>query len=170
MSGRFRGSHWGTGGTERSEGKEMQMGSWIQLVSSVAHSWIAWIPYNYLLVGVGGAAGSILRYGIGRAVAVGLPGANSLLATASVNVLGSAVLGGVVAAWGGSGRSHPGILLLGVGVCGGFTTFSTFAMELVDLMHAKQYWGALGYGLGSVMSGVVGFLAGAWVVQRWIAG
>ncbi|MBM3966329.1 MAG: CrcB family protein [Planctomycetes bacterium] len=148
----------------------MQVWSWIQSAASLANWWVAWIPYNYLLVGLGGAAGSILRYGTGRAVAMGLPGANSLMATASVNVMGSVVLGGVVAAWGGSGRSHPALLLLGVGVCGGFTTFSTFAMELVDLMHAKQYWVAMGYGLGSVLSGAVGFFAGAWVVQRWIVG
>lgn len=149
---------------------KMHFCGWIQSVASYAGTVIPFLTHPYFLVGVGGAFGSILRYGVGRLVALNLPGANSLLGTASVNVLGSFVLGSLMAFFGGSNRAHPGILLLGVGVCGGFTTFSTLAMELVDLMHGKQYWGAVGYGLGSLVSGMVGFFAGAWVVQRWIMG
>ncbi len=144
----------------------MQGWSWLQTAGSMMPS----IVNPYLLVGVGGATGSVFRFAVGRTVAMVLPGVSPLMATGIVNLVGSFLLGCVIAGMGETHRSHPGVLLLGVGVCGGFTTFSTFAMELADLMHERQYWIATGYGLGSVLLGVVGFVAGAWVVQRWVSG
>lgn len=148
----------------------MHFWGWIQSLASNASSGVPGLANPYFLVGVGGAIGSVLRYGAGRIAAISVPGASSLLVTGTVNLAGSFLLGCVIAGFGGNHRGHPGILLLGVGICGGFTTFSTFAMELADLMHARQHWIALGYGLGSVLSGVVGFIGGAWVVQRWLTG
>jgi CrcB protein len=53
------------------------------------------------------------------------------------------------------------VLFLGVGFCGGLTTFSTLAMELTDLLQSKKYGWCLAYGLGSLTLGVLSFLAGA---------
>lgn len=88
--------------------------------------------------------------------------------TVTVNLLGSFVLGCVVMGFSPSQRGHPAVLLLGVGLCGGFTTFSTLAMELADLIHARRWELAIVYGLGSLVLGWLAFLAGAWTIQRSI--
>jgi CrcB protein len=86
-----------------------------------------------------------------------------MVATGLVNLIGSFVLGLVVASFvpGQRGIPNPMVLFLGVGFCGGLTTFSTLAMELTDLLHAKRYGLCLAYGLGSLTLGVLSFLAGA---------
>jgi CrcB protein len=96
------------------------------------------------------------------------PGVAPMMATLGVNLVGSMILGGVVAGLGANPRQHGWVLLLGVGLCGGLTTFSTLAMELADLMHAKRYWGAVLYGVGSLVVGVVMFMLGVWIVRRWV--
>lgn len=84
-----------------------------------------------LLVALGGAVGSVARYGVGVAAArlfgVGYP-----WGTLIVNVLGGLAMGALVVR---VGPEHEGLrLLLGVGVLGGFTTFSTFSLEALRLM------------------------------------
>jgi CrcB protein len=92
----------------------------------------------------------------------------SVWATLIVNIVGAFVLGCVVMGFSASQRGHPAVLFLGVGLCGGFTTFSTLAMELADLIHARRWDLAIAYGLGSLVLGWFAFLAGAWVMQRSI--
>jgi CrcB protein len=76
-------------------------------------------------VAVGGAAGAALRHEVGGWVdREGVP-----FGTFVVNVTGSLVLGFVVAA----GADERALLLLGTGVCGAFTTFSSFAVETTSL-------------------------------------
>lgn len=112
-----------------------------------------------LLVGVGGVGGAIARHLLGEYVE------GQGLDTLAVNVLGSFLLGALVAA-------PPTLvstdlrLLLGVGFCGAFTTFSTFAFETVRLAETGESELALGNAtanllgaLGAVLLG--GFLVGA---------
>lgn len=84
-----------------------------------------------LAVAVGAAAGGVARHMLTRR-----PSPNSHLRVLAVNVVGSAALAGVRCSR--PLRSRPAIaLLLGTGFCGGFTTFSTFAVDTVRLVQEK---------------------------------
>ncbi|MFM2013538.1 MAG: hypothetical protein RLZZ396_2322 [Planctomycetota bacterium] len=121
---------------------------------------------GFLWVAIGGGLGSAARYGVGRLCGWMIPGVSSMLGTLIVNLVGSLMLGVVVTSFKASPRSSGWVLLLGVGFCGGLTTFSTLAMELADLMHARRFWAMLGYGAGSLLLGLLAFLAGVWWVVK----
>lgn len=101
-----------------------------------------------LLVALGGAAGSVLRYGAGLAAAR-LFGLGFPWGTLIVNVLGGLAIGVLAARLGPADETMR--LLLGVGLLGGFTTFSTFSLEVVRLMPdqpgAAAAYAALSFGL-----------------------
>ena len=85
-----------------------------------------------LLVALGGALGSVARYGVGFAAARWL-GLGFPWGTLTVNIVGGFAMG-LLAARIGSEQENLR-LLLGVGVLGGFTTFSAFSLETVRLME-----------------------------------
>ena len=112
---------------------------------------------SFLLVGLGGALGAMARFGVGRIVGVtALP-----WATLSVNVLGGFAMG-LLAGWlavrgsGGEGWR----LLLGVGVLGGFTTFSAFSLEVMLMLERGAMLTAIGYALTSVLLSVAALALG----------
>ena len=122
-----------------------------------------------LHVALGGAIGSVLRYQAGRWMTYWLgPQAVSMFpwATLAVNALGSMLMG-VLAGW--LARHGPGgdemRLLLGVGVLGGFTTFSAFSLELVLLMQRGQFGYAALYLILSLALGVSGLIFGLAVMR-----
>jgi CrcB protein len=110
-----------------------------------------------LAVAIGGALGSVARWGI--ALALGGASRAFPLSTLTVNVAGSLALGVVLAAW-PADRPSVWRLLLGVGFCGGFTTFSTFSGELVALMERGQGARAATYATASLGAGLLAMLAG----------
>lgn len=108
-----------------------------------------------LLVAVGGAVGTLGRY----ALTTGMP-ASQNVAVLAANVSGAFVLGVVVALL--AGRHERLQLLLGTGVCGGFTTYSAFAVG-VEQLAAVQPWGAVGFALGTVIAGIAAVACGVWI-------
>jgi len=110
------------------------------------------------LVALGGAVGAVARYQVGRGVTAWLgPAAVTAFpwATLIVNVAGSLAMG-LLAGWlarhGTGGETAR--LLLGVGLLGGFTTFSAFSLELMLLIERGQAGAAVGYATVSVLAGL----------------
>ena len=121
------------------------------------------------LVALGGGAGAWLRYltgtawtrAIGPVAASAFPWATLLVNTAGSFAMG--LLAGWLARHGGTGIWSGGEhwrLLLGVGVLGGFTTFSAFSLELANMAQRGALGLALAYALVSVLAGVLGLFAG----------
>lgn len=110
-----------------------------------------------LVVGAGGAAGAILRYLIGLlplSVKNGFP-----LKTFLINVLGCFAIGIIAALAERNSLSPKLVLFLKVGVCGGFTTFSSFALETQNLMERGQNLVAAVYVVLSVFIGILAVFA-----------
>jgi CrcB protein len=106
---------------------------------------------SVFLVAFGGALGAVARYGTGI-VAVRLGIGGFPWATLFVNVLGGLFMG-ALAGWLSEGA--PALrLFLGVGVLGGFTTFSAFSIDVVRLIEMNQTSAALAYVAASVIVSV----------------
>lgn len=119
-----------------------------------------------LIVALGGGTGAVLRYQLGRLVSHLAPGQALSFpwATLAANALGSAAMG-VLIAWlarhdAAVGGGEPWRLLLGVGLLGGFTTFSSFSMETVLLWQRGEAGLALIYIVASLVLGLAGLVAG----------
>ena len=118
--------------------------------------------YTLLLIGLGGFVGSTLRYLTVRLVDSKF---NTLFpfGTLTVNIVGSFLLGLVfMLATRKAGLTENARLFLGVGFCGGFTTFSAFAMENFNLLEQKLIGTALLYIIISVVIGISALAAGIW--------
>ena len=122
-----------------------------------------------LAVAAGGALGAWLRYQTGRVflAAIGPVAASAFpWATLTVNVLGSAAMGLLVGllARHGAGGEHLR-LLLGVGVLGGYTTFSSFALEFAVLVERGALGLAAGYVAVSLIAGFAALFGGLWLTR-----
>lgn len=118
-----------------------------------------------LLVMLGGAIGAGGRYQLGR-LAMHVAGPGYPWGTLVANVLGGlfmGVLAGVLARANIVGESWR--LFVGVGLLGGFTTFSAFSLEVVNMIERGQWTVALGYALLSVVAAVVALFAGLYLVR-----
>ena len=116
-----------------------------------------------VLIGAGGALGSNLRYGVGHllsqvAIPIPIP-----IATTAINILGSLILGCVAGST--TDRTQSTYLLLGVGLCGGFTTFSTFSLELVEQIQSGKIGLALIECVLNVVLGVAALYLGLMLCQ-----
>ena len=117
-----------------------------------------------LLVSLGGAVGTALRFGVNRGFALWVPPVYAWGATLTVNVVGSFLLG-LVAEWVGERRfwGVEGRLVLGTGVLGGFTTYSSFNLEVLRMAENGDATLAGGYGLATLVLCLVAGFAGLWV-------
>ena len=114
---------------------------------------------NFLMVGLGGAVGSMLRYGVTLlGAALHLSGN---IATFAVNILGSFLIGLLT----GCCKDGSLLLLLTVGLCGGFTTFSTFSLQNVRMLQDGKILSAVIYILATVIVCIVMVWLGYRLVQ-----
>lgn len=120
-------------------------------------------------VAAGGALGSVARYGVmvqmGRWFGADFP-----FGTLAVNILGGFILGALIEAmaltWSTSQEMRA---FLTVGVMGGFTTFSTFSMDIFVLFERGDGLGAALYVAASVGLGLAAFLGGLMLVRMVLA-
>jgi len=113
---------------------------------------------EFLLVAAGGAVGAVARYAVTllmRPVSGTFP-----WHTLGVNVAGSFLLGLLMALLPEGDAGERLRLLLGVGVLGGFTTFSAFSVDALTLAQQDQWLTAAAYVLGSVVAALAGAAAG----------
>lgn len=120
---------------------------------------------NILIVGLGGSAGSILRY-LCQKWMNGSYQHNFPLATFLVNISGCFLIG-ILYALGEKGNflSPQTRLLLVTGFCGGFTTFSTFAFENMNLLRIGDNLYFLLYAVGSVVLGIAAVFVGSLLIK-----
>lgn len=112
-----------------------------------------------LLVMAGGAIGAAMRFLVGaatlRAFGTGYPWGTLL-----VNLAGGLLMGLLAGGLARTSAADGWRLFLGVGVLGGFTTFSAFSLEAALMIERGQLGVALGYALASVIGSVLALFAG----------
>lgn len=116
-----------------------------------------------LAVAMGGALGTLARFAIG--VAWARPGAFPWW-TLAINTAGSLLLGVVAGLAARGGLATTTSLALSVGLCGGFTTFSTFSVETLALVERGEWRRAVAYVAASVLLGVAAAAIGALLLPR----
>lgn len=122
---------------------------------------------SLLLVMAGGAVGSGLRYLVGRAALAAL-GPNWPWGTLAVNLIGGLAMGLLAGLLARTTNGELWRLLLGVGVLGGFTTFSAFSLDAVLMLQRGELGGMLAYVALSV-AGSIGVLALGLGLTRMLA-
>ncbi len=123
--------------------------------------------FNLLLVMFGGAIGAGFRYHVGR-VAVQNMGPGFPWGTLIVNLTGGLLMGVLAASLAPDGSDERLRLFLGVGMLGGFTTFSAFSYETFVLIERGELMLALAYVVASV-AGSLMLLIAAWSLLRMAA-
>jgi CrcB protein len=125
------------------------------------HTPIVRINFTAMLlwIGLGGAAGSILRYLFGSLVqrSAGMP---FPIGTLAVNVVGCFIMGLLAQHYMNSQTSPQMRVALMTGFCGGFTTFSAFSMETVGLMRGGEYGRSAAYVVLSVTLSILATFSG----------
>lgn len=115
---------------------------------------------NILAIALGGALGSVIRYVCSLLLA--RPVQAMPTATLFVNIVGGFILGIVVASL---DKQNTAYYLLAIGFCGGFTTFSTFSMEVWGLLASGKYSVAILYILTSTILSILAFGFGLYVTR-----
>ena len=119
---------------------------------------------NVLIVGLGGGLGSMLRYS-SSLFALKYLGGWFPWATWTVNVVGC-LLAGILFGLLGSTTSSTVRLLWLVGFCGGFTTFSAFALENINWWQMKEYYKIIFYTLVCIVSSFAAVWLGTAIVKQ----
>jgi CrcB protein len=121
--------------------------------------------FNVLLVALGGGLGAAGRF----LVSLGMPlrAGEWPWATFTINVSGSLLIG-LLAGWLATRgeAAEPWRLFLGVGVLGGFTTFSAYSLETMRLIERNDWLGASTYSAGSVIAGLAAVAIGLFIAKR----
>ena len=117
-----------------------------------------------LLVMAGGALGAGARYTVGgwvlRALGPGYP-----YGTLAINLIGGLLMGALAGILARIGGGEPWRLFVGVGILGGFTTFSSFSLETHLMIARGDFLVACGYALASVVGSVLMLMLGLYAVR-----
>lgn len=119
---------------------------------------------NWLLVFLGGGLGSVLRYGISKYYSELQPASVFPWATMTSNIISCFIAGLVFALLSKQTISQEYKWLLIVGFCGGFSTFSAFSYETLNMVQQHQWIEALMYTLASIFLGLLSLYLGLKVV------
>lgn len=123
---------------------------------------------NLVAIGIGGATGSLCRYGLTLAAAAA-PGGSTMLGTTIANVLGCILLGAISALAPADSESMERLTLaLRVGFLGSLTTFSTFAAESTTLAGGGRWGASAAYVLANLLLGWCALLLAGGLVRGWI--
>ncbi len=124
--------------------------------------------FNLAAIALGGAAGSVCRYGLTVAAAA-IPMGTTMLGTTVANVAGCAILGGLTALGEFESDFSQRILLaLRVGFLGSLTTFSTFVAESSVLADNGRWWGMGSYLMANLALGWLVLVLASSLVREWI--
>ncbi len=110
---------------------------------------------NVVLVAIGGAIGSVLRYGCSRL----WNGSSFPYGTLAVNIIGSFLIG-ILWALFSKGSDEQKSLLLITGFCGGFTTFSAFSLEGLQMLQEARFASFLLYAFATILFGLAATFIG----------
>lgn len=114
---------------------------------------------NILGLAIAGAIGTVCRYEIGKIITY----QQFPVATLFINTLGSLLLGFLFVKY---AANQPQLfVVLGIGFCGGFTTFSTFSLDLFKMLQAQQYLNFATYLSLSIILGLIGVFAGTYLAK-----
>ena len=117
-----------------------------------------------LLVGLGAAFGAVARYVLDQAV-TRRRGSTFPAGTWLINITGSFILGLLTGLAAHHGLSDQVVTVIGTGVCGGYTTFSTFSLDSVLLIQRGAWGAAAAYMVGSTVLSVLALFSGLWLVR-----
>ena len=124
---------------------------------------------SFLWVAIGGAIGSVARFGVNLATPP-LLGTDAPWATLLVNVLGSLLMGFLAAFLAEKYADQPDLrLFLLTGVLGGFTTFSALSLDVFNLVQRGESSTAVIYAAASVVLSIIAVFAGFIVSRALIA-
>ena len=127
---------------------------------------ISGISTNIISIFIGGGTGAVLRYLTGLFAVRLLPVVDMPYATFGVNILGSFVLGFLFVLFTAKPEMSSSLkLALTVGFCGGLTTFSTFSLEVYEMILRQHFLQALLYVVLSLIVGVVAVIAGGYCAK-----
>jgi CrcB protein len=117
---------------------------------------------QFLLVFLGGGIGSGLRYLLSKTLNPYT--SNFFIGTFGVNILGCLIIGIILGLSAKSNAlSNNTVLFITIGFCGGFTTFSSFALENYGMLREGQITSFLLYTLSSILVGILAVVLGLWL-------
>lgn len=115
---------------------------------------------NIYALAIAGALGTLCRYEVGKILSF----QNYPIATLFVNTLGSLFLGFLFFKYATNNQQL--YVFLGIGFCGGFTTFSTFSLDLFKMIQSENYLQFTSYLFLSIILGIVAVMIGYFIAKN----